>query len=99
MAQRNHDVVELVMLFRGKIDDPRDFFGRVMSCKSRNPELDRSEVVIPYKSVLEYYRQELHYFKEAAKSKQRFCECGKPIFGRENHCSRACRQRAIGIGQ
>ena len=50
MEQRHHDVEDLVQLFRGKIDDPRDFFERIMSSKSPNPDKDRSDVVIPYQA-------------------------------------------------
>jgi hypothetical protein len=99
MEQHNHDVAELVMLFRDKIDNAKDFFERVMSCQWRNPDTgryeERSDVVIPYRSVIEYYRQELHYFKEAAKKKQRLCECGcgKPVFGQYKFASETCRKR------
>jgi hypothetical protein len=35
MERRSHDVDGLVDLFRGKIDDPREFFERVMSSNAR----------------------------------------------------------------
>jgi len=98
MEQRNHDVDELVDLFSGKIDEPRKFFERVMTCRWKDTETgryeDRSDVVIPYKSVIEYYRQELHYFKEATK-RQRLCPCGcnKPVFGQYKYASETCRKR------
>jgi len=92
MERRNHDVDGLVDLFRGKIEDPREFFERVMSCRWHHE--DRSDVVIPYKSLIEFYEQELHYFKDAAK-RQRLCECacGKPVFGQYKFASDACRKR------
>jgi len=95
MEQRNHDVDELTLLFRDKIDNPGDFFKRVMSCKSRNLDVERSNVVIPYRSVIDYYRQELHYLKEAAKKSQRLCDCGcgKPVFGQYKFASETCRKR------
>ena len=100
MEHRNHDVDDLVRLFDGKIDEPRKFFERVMSCRWKNPETgrfgDRSDVVILYKSVIDFYHQELHYFKEAAKRGQRLCECGcgKPVFGQYKFASDTCRKRA-----
>ena len=38
MARRKRGVEDLVDLFRGKLDDSRSFFERVMSCQCRNPE-------------------------------------------------------------
>ncbi len=68
MERRNHDADELVDLFRGKIEEPRQFFDRVMSCHWRNPRTgryeDRSDVVIPYRSVIAFYQQEVHYLQE-----------------------------------
>jgi hypothetical protein len=65
---RQRTVDDLVELFRGKIEDPRDFFERVMSCQWRNPETrryeDRSNVVIAYRSVLEFYAKEKSYLGE-----------------------------------
>jgi hypothetical protein len=92
MDRRNHDVDGLVDLFRGKIEDPREFFERVMSCRYHGE--DRGDVVIPYKSVIDFYEQELHYFKDAAK-RQRLCECGcgKPVFGQYKFASDTCRKR------
>jgi hypothetical protein len=62
-AQRTVD--DLVDLFRGKIEDPREFFERVMSCKSKlnGRYEDRTDVVIPYRSVIEFYQGELGYQK------------------------------------
>ena len=64
MERRSHSVDELVDMFRGKIEDPREFFERVMSCRVKigGRYEDRSDCAIPYRSVLEFYRQELHFF-------------------------------------
>jgi len=51
----NYSQEDLVSLFRGKIEEPHDFFGRVLSCRYRNE--DRSNVVIPFRSVIEFYEQ------------------------------------------
>src|SRR5690242_2882113 len=65
MAKRKRGVDDLVDIFRGKIEDPRDFFERVMSCRVRidGHYEDRSDVVIPYRSVIEFYQRELGYQK------------------------------------
>jgi hypothetical protein len=52
----------LAALFRGKIDEPREFFERVMSSK-HNCE-DRSDLIIPYRSVIGFYRQEENYLAD-----------------------------------
>ena len=40
-----------------------------MSCQWRNPDTgrfeDRSDVAIPYKSVIEFYLKELHYLEDS----------------------------------
>jgi hypothetical protein len=65
MEKRKRTVDDLVDLFRGKIEDPREFFERVMSCKAKlnGRYEDRSDVVIPYRSVIEFYQGELGYQK------------------------------------
>jgi hypothetical protein len=93
VTQRGHDVDGLVAMFRGKIDDPREFFERVMSCQWHYK--DRSGVVIPYRSVVEFYAQELHYYKDVAGARQRLCRCGcgRPVFGQYKFASDSCRKR------
>jgi hypothetical protein len=78
--------------FRGKIENPSEFFERVMTCKHRRE--DRSGVVIPYRSVLEFYSQELHYFGDSNASRRR-CACGygAPVFNRKKWASPACKKR------
>jgi hypothetical protein len=108
MVARKHDVDDLVDIFHGKLDlsgeigvrdNARSFFERVMSCQWRNPDTgrleDRGDVVIPYKPVVEFYLEELHYFKDAAKRNQRLCQCGcgKPVFGQYKFASDTCRKR------
>lgn len=71
MGKRKRTVDGLVEFHRGKIDDPRDFFERVMSCQHRNPETrryeDRGDVVIPYASVVAFYQKERHFYEEFRK--------------------------------
>jgi len=78
MEKRRRTVDDLVDIFRGKIEDPRDFFERVMSCrvKIEGRYEDRSDVVISYRSVIEFYQREFGYQKaseaeEAARAKKR----------------------------
>jgi hypothetical protein len=74
MLKRKRMVDDLVDIFRGKLDDSRSFFERVMSCQWRNPETgryeDRSDVVIPYRSVIEYYLKELVYLEDSLKGRR-----------------------------
>jgi hypothetical protein len=71
MTKRRRTIDDLVDIFRGKLDDSRSFFERVMSCQWRNPDTgrfeDRSDVVIPYRSVIEFYLKELHYLEDSKK--------------------------------
>jgi hypothetical protein len=71
MAKRRRTVDDLVDIFRGKLEENRSFFERVMSCQWRNPETgrfeDRSDAVIPYKSVIEFYLKEQHYLEDSKK--------------------------------
>lgn len=75
MLKRKRSVDDLVDIFRGKIEDNRDFFERVISCQARNPETgrheDRSGVVIPYRSVIEFYRMEQAYLKDSEEDQER----------------------------
>ena len=90
--RRGHTPESLADLFRGKIEDPREFFERVMSCKFKHE--DRSAVVIPYKSVIEFYRQECHFFTDSnEKHKSCACGCGLPVFDRKKWATPGCRQR------
>jgi Arc/MetJ-type ribon-helix-helix transcriptional regulator len=65
----------LVDIFRGKLDDSRSFFERVMSCQWRNPDTgrfeDRSDVVIPYRSIVEFYPKETQYLKDSEEERER----------------------------
>jgi hypothetical protein len=75
MVKRRRTVDDLVDIFRGKLDDSRSFFERVMSCQWRNPDTgrfeDRGDVVIPYRSVLEFYFKEIQYLKDSEEKQKR----------------------------
>src|SRR3990172_4067654 len=82
--RRGHTPESLAERFKGKIENPSEFFHRVMQ--------DRfADVVIPYRSVLAFYTQELYYFKES-NPRQRRCACGceQPVFDRQKWASPAC---------
>jgi hypothetical protein len=78
MAKRRRSVDDLVDIFRGRLDDSRSFFERVMSCQFRNPDTgrfeDRSDVVIPYKSVIEFYLKERHYLEDSERRPMKVSE-------------------------
>lgn len=82
MTKRKRTVDDLVELFRGKIEEPRDFFERAMSCHWRNPETrrmeDRSSVVIPYRSVIEFYLKEKSFVEDQEKDQRALAEKRKP---------------------
>jgi hypothetical protein len=89
---RGHSAESLAELFRGKIEEPREFFARVMACRWKGE--DRSDVVIPYGSVIVFYQAELHYFSDSnAKHKKCACGCGLPVFDRKKWATPGCRQR------
>lgn len=90
--RRGHTVDSLTDLFRGKIEDAREFFERVLSCRYKGE--DRSNAVIPYRSVIEFYRQDCHFFMDL-NPKQRLCACGcsQPVFDRKKWAKPGCRKR------
>ena len=97
MEKRNRTSDDLVDLFRGKLDDSREFFDRVMTGQSYNPETrrkeDRSWVVIPYRSVLEFYFKELAYMKDSEQEKAK--NKVKPVVSEEVRERRRARMVAM----
>lgn len=90
--RRGHTVDSLTDLFRGKIEDPREFFERVMSCRYKGE--DRSNVVIPYRSVIDVYRQDCHFLKDLnPRHRLCACGCGQPVFDRKKWAKPACRKK------
>ncbi len=77
--------------FRGKIDEPSEFFHRVLSCKYKGE--DRSGVVIPYRSVLELYHKELSPLIVEGKVRLCECKCGRRVHGRKHYATAYCRVR------
>lgn len=77
--------------FRGKIEEPRAFFERVLACLSKGDDL--SEVLLPYRSVIEFYQTELSLAVPGGETRSCDCGCGKPVYGRKKLASAACRKR------
>jgi hypothetical protein len=73
MLKRRRTVDDLVDIFRGKLDDSRNFLERIMSCQWRNSDTgryeDRSDIVIPYKTVIEFYLKEQSYLEDSSKGR------------------------------
>lgn len=63
MSKRRRNIDDLVDLFRGKLDENRPLFERIMNCKQNGLE----EVVIPFKLIRDYYDQEAHFEEEVGK--------------------------------
>ena len=82
----------LVDRFRGIIEEPKDFFERAVNCKWHGEY--RGEVVIPFRSVLRLYSQEMA-FQQQEKRRERFCACGcgNRVWDRKKWASTACRKR------
>ena len=78
MIKRTRTVDDLVDIFHGQLDENRSFFERVMSCQWRNPDTglleDRGDVVIPYRSVLEFYFNETQYLKDREEEEARLAQ-------------------------
>jgi hypothetical protein len=90
--KRGHNAESLAELFRGKIEEPRELFERVMSCRWKGE--DRSDVMIPYRSVIAFYQAELHYFADVnARHRQCACGCGRPVFDRQKWATAACKKK------
>jgi hypothetical protein len=77
--------------FRGKIEEPREFFERAPRCKHKGE--DRSDAVVPYASVPDFYRRELSPLMAEGSFRSCGCGCGKPVYGRKRLASSACRKR------
>jgi len=73
--------------FQGRIDEPRKFFDAVFQGQY-------TATVIPFNSVLAFYRQELGLLQLASGTDRRCrCGCGARVFDRKVFASQACKQR------
>ena len=83
---------QLVGIFGRQIEDPRDFFERVLSCRWHGE--NRSEVIIPYRSVIEFYEAEIGYQQDSEGVEKRCkCGCGLRIIGPRAYATDACKQK------
>ena len=88
LAVTRHWTVEsLAARFRGKIEVPREFFSRVLSG-------GRPTAPIPYRSVIEFYK-EAQTATPAESSSHRLCACGcrQTVFDRQKWARPGCRKR------
>ena len=81
----------LAEAFRGRIEDPSEFFHRVLTCQYRGE--DRSWAVIPYLSVVDFYCKEVSPLVTEGSVRLCGCMCGMPVYGRKIYNSAACRKR------
>jgi len=92
LAQRRGWTAEfLAEEFRGKIEEPSEFFHRVLSCKYKGE--DRSWIILPYRSVLEFYHRELSPLIAEGNVRLCECKCGRRVHGRKSYSSVSCRKR------
>ena len=77
--------------FKGKIEGPLKFFQRMMVGK---PNWD---VIIPYRSVLVSYHEELAPFVREGKVRLCICGCGRRVYDRKDYASRSCPRTGEGV--
>jgi hypothetical protein len=90
MRARGIDQRYLVKRFRSSfgdgVSDVRGFFERAFQ--------RRSDLMVPYRSVLEFYQREIGAVQDAEGRERRCaCGCGQRLFGRRKWASAECRQR------
>ena len=88
LAEQRHWTVEsLSARFRGKIEEPREFFTRVL--KGSN-----GANVLPHRSVIEFY-DEARSLRSALPLAHTLCACGceQEAFDRQKWARPACRKR------
>lgn len=88
LAERKHWTPEyLAKKFAGRIEQPSEFFHRVMEEK-------RAHRLIPYRSVAAFYAQELGGFQiKIGNNRACACGCGAPVFDRQKWASPGCQKR------
>ena len=74
----------LAVEFRGKVDSPSELFHRVLGGKF-------GDVVIPFHTVLDFYRKELSPLINEQAIKLCVCGCQKRAYGRKRFASSYCR--------
>jgi hypothetical protein len=71
--------------FTNKIERPSEFFHRVFQAQ-------HVAVVIPHRSVLEFYTSMLSH-SPIGRHDPCACGCGQPVFGRKKWAAPGCRKR------
>jgi hypothetical protein len=84
-----HDVNRLVDLLRGKIEDPREF--------TRIFQPNHADVIVPYRSVLKFYRRLLRIAERNERACR--CGCGVVVFDRKRYATAACKQKSYRLGR
>jgi hypothetical protein len=86
-GRRNWTPESLAEKFKGKIENPSEFFHRIMSGKYPN-------VIIPYRSVISFYGEHSQPQVYCAE-RQRVCACGcgEPVFDRKKWATPGCKKR------
>jgi hypothetical protein len=94
LARRRGWIKEfLAERLQGRIDEPRKFFEAVWQGQY-------AATVIPFRSVLAFYGQELGLHQLATGVEKRCrCGCGARVFDRKVFASQACKQRGYRVRQ
>jgi hypothetical protein len=74
--------------FKGQIERPSEFFHR---CLSGSPSAD---VVIPYRSVIDFYHQEANPLVKEPSTRLCLCGCMRRLYGRKKYATAYCRKKA-----
>lgn len=74
--------------FKGKIDGPSEFFHRVIQ-----HDKQYADVVITYRSVIEFYRAESSALLVDGAIRLCVCGCARRVYDRKQYAQTACRKR------
>ena len=81
--KRSWTVQSLAARFRGRIQNPAEFFNRILDAKS-------PDNLVPYRSVIEFYAESQTKPAEAARPTCA-CGCGRAVFDRKKWATPGCR--------
>lgn len=85
--KRGWTLDDLTDRFRGRIDNPREFFGRVLQGQ-------HADAVITFNSVIAFYQQERGFLRVVEPNGRTCrCGCGAAVFDRKRWATAACRKR------
>lgn len=91
--RRGWSVEFLAERFRRRIEEPVDLFTRILTSKYKNEY--RGDVLIPFRSILELYGQEIG-FHQQEQGREKFCACGcgARVWNRKKWANQGCKKRA-----